>query len=57
MRALETIGLAALRGLDPETAHGLALKALNTGLGPRSGPVTSERLSMSWVRTCSIICA
>lgn len=44
MRALEKIGLAALRQIDPETAHGLALKALNTGLGPRSGPVTSTRL-------------
>lgn len=44
MRLLETIGLRALRAFDPETAHGLALKALNTGLGPRSGPVTSDRL-------------
>ncbi len=44
MKALEQIGLTALRRLDPETAHGLALKALNTGLGPRGGPVTSARL-------------
>ena len=44
MRALETIGLKALRKIDPEVAHGLAIKALNTGLGPRSGPVTSPRL-------------
>lgn len=44
MKALETIGLAALRRIDPETAHGLALTALNAGLGPRSGPVTSARL-------------
>ena len=44
MSLLETIGLHALRQFDPETAHGLALKALNTGLGPRSGPVTSARL-------------
>ena len=44
MRALEKIGLAALRRVDPERAHGLALKALNMGLGPRSGPVTSDRL-------------
>lgn len=44
MRALEAIGLKALHQLDPETAHGLALKALNAGLGPRSGPVTSPRL-------------
>ncbi len=47
MKALETLGLAALRRIDPETAHGLALKALNTGLGPRSGPVTSDRLKTS----------
>ncbi len=44
MKALETIGLRALRSFDPETAHGLALKALNTGLGPKTGPVTSARL-------------
>ena len=44
MKMLEAIGLHALRRFDPETAHGLALKALRTGLGPRSGPVTSPRL-------------
>ena len=44
MRTLEQIGLRALRALDPEQAHGLALKALNTGLGPKGGPVTSPRL-------------
>ena len=44
MKGLEKIGLTALRQIDPETAHGLALKALNTGLGPRSGPVTTDRL-------------
>ena len=44
MKALEQLGLTALRRIDPETAHGLALKALNTGLGPRGGPVTSDRL-------------
>ena len=44
MKALENIGLTALRRIDPEIAHGLALKALNAGLGPRSGPVTSTRL-------------
>jgi dihydroorotate dehydrogenase len=31
--------------LDPETAHGLALKALAAGLGLKSGPVTSPRLA------------
>ena len=45
MKALEQIGLRALRAFDPETAHGLALKALNTGLGPRGGAVTSPRLA------------
>ncbi|MGJ8610718.1 MAG: quinone-dependent dihydroorotate dehydrogenase [Octadecabacter sp.] len=44
MKMLEQIGLKALRAFDPETAHGLALKALNTGLGPRGGAVTSDRL-------------
>ena len=44
MNTLEKFGLAALRSFDPETAHGLALKALNTGLGPKTGPVTSDRL-------------
>ncbi|MFA8440566.1 quinone-dependent dihydroorotate dehydrogenase [Yoonia sp.] len=44
MKALENIGLNALRRIDPEIAHGLALKVLNAGLGPRSGPVTSTRL-------------
>lgn len=41
----ERAGLAAIRGLDPETAHGLALRVLNAGLGPRSGPYTSPRLA------------
>ncbi|MDX8351160.1 quinone-dependent dihydroorotate dehydrogenase [Cognatiyoonia sp. IB215182] len=44
MKALERVGLTALRRIDPETAHGLALKALNAGLGPRGGAVTSDRL-------------
>ena len=41
---LERLGLAALSRLDPETAHGLAIRALRAGLGPRIGPVTSPRL-------------
>ncbi|KAG1713885.1 Dihydroorotate dehydrogenase (quinone) [Nymphon striatum] len=45
MKMLETIGLRALRSFDPETAHGLAIKALNLGLGPRVGAVTSPRLT------------
>lgn len=42
---IEQLGLAALRRLDPEMAHGLALKALKTGLLPLSGAVTSPRLA------------
>ena len=41
---LEKLGLAALRRIDPERAHALALKALKAGLAPLPGPVTSERL-------------
>ena len=44
MSALEKIGLAALRQIDPETAHALALKALRAGLAPLPGPVSSDRL-------------
>jgi len=44
MRTFEKIGLTALRRIDPETAHGLALKALKLGLGPRTGPVTTDRI-------------
>lgn len=32
----EKIALAALRQIDPETSHKLALKALNMGLGPKA---------------------
>ena len=44
MKWLEQAGLTLLRQADPERAHGLALSALNAGLGPRGGPFTSERL-------------
>lgn len=47
MSALETIGLTALRCLDPETAHGLALKALRAGLAGGNGAITTERLRSS----------
>lgn len=40
----ERIGLSVLRRIDPETAHGLALKALKAGIAPAPGPVTSPRL-------------
>jgi dihydroorotate dehydrogenase len=45
MSAAERIGLAALRRLDPETAHGLAIRALRAGLVPLPGPVASPRLA------------
>ncbi len=44
---LEKAGLRLLRGLDPERAHGLALKALTLGLTAHPGPVTSARLKTS----------
>ncbi len=42
---LERLGLAALHRLDPEAAHGLALRALQMGLSPTPGPVSSSRLT------------
>ena len=47
MKLLEEYGLKALHKLDPEVAHGAAIAALNTGLGPRSGPFSSDRLKTS----------
>ena len=44
MTLRERLGLAALRRLDPEFGHGLALKGLRAGLVPLPGPVTSARL-------------
>ncbi|WP_458791051.1 quinone-dependent dihydroorotate dehydrogenase [Yoonia sp. MH D7] len=44
MKIVEQIGLRALRMFDPETAHGLSIKALNAGLGPKAGPFSSARL-------------
>ncbi len=45
MSRLEKLGLAALHRLDPERAHGLALRALTSGLVPLPGPITSPRLA------------
>lgn len=45
MSLFESLGLALLRQLDPETAHAWALKGLNAGLVPLPGPVTSRRLA------------
>ena len=44
MTAVERIGLGLMRRFDPETAHGLAIRALRLGLAPAPGPVTSPRL-------------
>lgn len=44
MSLIERAGLAMLRGLEPERAHRLALRALRLGLLPESPAVTSPRL-------------
>ena len=44
MTALERLGLGVLHRFNPETAHGIALRALRLGLTPTPGPVTSARL-------------
>jgi dihydroorotate dehydrogenase len=41
---VERLGLSLLHRVDPETAHGLALKALRLGLASGRAPVTSARL-------------
>lgn len=43
-RFAEQIGLKALRKIDPENAHGLALKALQMGLASAPGVITNARL-------------
>ncbi|WP_295317133.1 quinone-dependent dihydroorotate dehydrogenase [Roseobacter sp.] len=43
-RTVEKIGMTLLRRLDPETAHKVALRVLQTGMASAPGPVTSERL-------------
>ncbi len=47
MNPIERAGLAALRAIDPERAHGLALRALGLGLVALPGPVRSTRLATS----------
>ncbi len=41
---IERLGLTLLNRLDPEFAHGLALRGLHTPFAPLPGPVTSPRL-------------
>lgn len=47
MSLLEQFGMVALRSIDPEVSHGLAIRALQMGLGPKAGPFSSERLKTS----------
>ena len=47
----ERLVLAGLRKLDPETSHGLALKALRLGLAGGPGPVSTLRLR---TRLCGV---
>lgn len=47
MKLVEQIGMQALRFVDPEAAHGLAIKALQIGLAHTPGQITSERLRTS----------
>ena len=44
MTLLERIALCGLHRIDPETAHGLSIRALAAGLVPLPGPITSDRL-------------
>jgi len=48
MTLLHGLATRALRTLDPEDAHGLAIRALAAGLGPRAGrddPILATRLA------------
>ncbi len=45
MSLFDRAALALAHRIDPETAHGLSLRALNTGLVPLPGVVTSARLA------------
>lgn len=41
---LESLGMKALRSIDPETSHGLAIRAIQMGLANAPGQITSPRL-------------
>ncbi len=47
MSLLERLGLPLLRQLDPEQAHGIALKFLRSGTLASGGPVSTTRLQTS----------
>ncbi len=58
MNLIERASLFALNRIDPETAHGLALKGLSSGLAPLPGPVTSPRLATTlagWVMVVQLM--
>lgn len=44
---IDALGAALLRRFDPETAHGLAIRALKTGLMPRRPAAADPRLAVS----------
>jgi dihydroorotate dehydrogenase len=44
MKLFEKLGIAALHRIDPEAAHGMAIRALQMGLAPSPGILTSDRL-------------
>jgi len=44
---IEQLGLRLIHHLDPEAAHGMAIRALNMGLVARPGPVSSDRLKVT----------
>ena len=48
MKLLENIGLKALHQIDPEAAHGFAIKALQMGLANAPGTLTSPRLKTTF---------
>ncbi|MEO0358608.1 MAG: dihydroorotate dehydrogenase (quinone), partial [Pseudomonadota bacterium] len=54
MTPAERLALSVFHRIDPERAHGLSLAALRLGLGPKPGPVTSDRLA---VDLAGIACA
>ena len=45
MAVMERLGLAGLHRIDPEAAHGLAIRALQMGLAPAPGAITTPRLA------------
>lgn len=46
MSLIERAALAALRRMDPERAHDMALRALRLGLAPMAAPVSGGRLGV-----------